>query len=531
MRLGRCDDALDTFVEARAEAEREGNRGVAADVLLERGRALLASERHGEAEEALRAAAGDASACGARGVASAAEVDRARVAASLLRRRRALPGTSARAREALRRARELLAPGDEGGEARTAVAEAEVDLAEGADREGAGRAVRGLTSAADTFARLRLLDEEVSTLVAVAGAAAVAARLDPSPDHDRLVRRALWRALDLVRVHGLSRHAAAVEAAVVHHAAHFGPRPEGRPLLDPGAPPAAGTTPYVRLAPVGGGGFAQVFRAFDPIRARVVALKVLRLDGVADPATRAAIEQTARDEWTAASDKRHPGMATVLGVGTDPEGRPYVVQEWVEGPTLEAVMASDPRPSADRVMRVVGDVAGALAALDAYGIAHRDVKPSNVLLRGDPPRAVLVDFGLAAGVFRPLAHDRRTLVGGTPPYAPPEQMDAAPGNREAAGRLRKADVYALGVVAYEWLDGPPLLERGDRPLEERLKRARRRLAVPLRKRRPDLPAAVCALVDSMVSPRPDRRPDAVDVAETASLLARSAGPPRGGGTT
>jgi nucleotide-binding universal stress UspA family protein len=124
---------------------------------------------------------------------------------------------------------------------------------------------------------------------------------------------------------------------------------------------------------------------------------------------------------------------------------PYLVSEWVEGPTLEEVLANGPQAPAD-VARDGAAIADALQSVHQQGVIHHDVKPANVILRGDGV-AVLIDFGVARHARLPDLHAEETRVrAGSAPYVSPEVLL---GSREDP----RSDLFALGVVLYEALTG------------------------------------------------------------------------------
>jgi hypothetical protein len=202
---------------------------------------------------------------------------------------------------------------------------------------------------------------------------------------------------------------------------------------------------YLLIEQLGSGGMAVVWRGFDDLLGRPVAVKVLNAEIAADPAFRAAIYREARS----AARLSHPHITHVYDYGeaTLPDGETvsYVVMELLDGGTLEDRLADGPLPWPQAV-RVAAQVADALAAAHRRGIVHRDIAPANVMLT--PTGAKVLDFGIAA-----LAGGRGDAGGdmmGTPAYVAPERLDDAPA-------APAADVYALGATLYEALAGQPPL--------------------------------------------------------------------------
>jgi serine/threonine-protein kinase len=195
---------------------------------------------------------------------------------------------------------------------------------------------------------------------------------------------------------------------------------------------------------LGAGAIGVVYRARTP-DGGLVALKVLRRELGDD---QEFLRRFAR-EVRAAEEVEHPNLVRILDAG-EAEGRPYLALEYVSGGTLERRLVDGPLPLADTI-RAVTHVAGGLDALHRAGLVHRDVKPSNVLLREDSS-AALTDFGLAKGTaYTVLTRPGQIL--GTLDYLAPELVrgeEAAPAT----------DIYALGCVAYECVAGrPPFADR------------------------------------------------------------------------
>jgi serine/threonine-protein kinase len=204
---------------------------------------------------------------------------------------------------------------------------------------------------------------------------------------------------------------------------------------------------YKLEAHLGSGATSAVWRARDLDLGRVVALKVLHGAGV-DPELAGRFER----EGVVLGRLSHPNVVPVFANGTD-EGRPYLVMAYIEGPSLDRVLAEGPLP-VDEAMALAADVAAGLAAAHAAGVVHRDVKPANIVLSDDGVPH-LVDFGIARADDL-TAMTRADHVLGTASYLSPEQARG-----EVPGPA--TDVYALGCVLHELLTGRPPFT-GDTPL-------------------------------------------------------------------
>lgn len=260
---------------------------------------------------------------------------------------------------------------------------------------------------------------------------------------------------------------------------------------------------YRLVTSVGSGGNGAVWRAHDEVLQRDVAVKLLHQDLELDDDARARF----RREAMSAASIHHPHAAVVYDIGED-EGRPYLVMELVEGPTLADLMdgsAIDPG-----VVAAVGhQVAGALGAAHDRGLAHRDVKPGNVLLTVDGA-AKVVDFGIAKALGE--ATQQLTAVGtivGTAAYLAPEQLE--PGS-DVDGR---ADVYALGLLLHELVTGRSPFA-GATAAEVAAQRLVADVPTPA-ERRADVPDAIDAIIATATRRDPSER--FADGGELATALA------------
>jgi serine/threonine-protein kinase len=196
---------------------------------------------------------------------------------------------------------------------------------------------------------------------------------------------------------------------------------------------------YRILERVGLGGMATVYKGYDPTMDRYVAIKIPREDLTRDPTFRARFTQEART----LARLEHPHILPVHDFGED-AGHFYLVMRFVDGSTLRDLMVKRRLPLA-QVLRLVGQVADALAYAHRNKVIHRDIKPSNILVDPDGS-ALLTDFGIAK-LLEAAPHLTGTGESlGTPNYMSPEQVRGQP----VDGRT---DIYSLGVVLYEAATG------------------------------------------------------------------------------
>jgi serine/threonine-protein kinase len=252
---------------------------------------------------------------------------------------------------------------------------------------------------------------------------------------------------------------------------------------------------YELRSVLGEGGMGRVFEAWDRGLHRKVALKAPWRD--VDPGTLLA-------EARAIAAIRHPSMLTVHALGED-GGLPYVVMERLYGVSLEEHMrrraAVGEHFAIEEATHLLAAIAEGLLAVHGAGVAHRDVKPENVMLCPGN-RVVLMDFGI---VLPQIAVDEvRGTTSGTPEYMAPESISS----EIEVGAAHLVDVYALGVLAYELLVGDVPF-RGEHVVD--VLRAHLDKPVPdAAAARPEIPARLAELVRAMLAKDPRDRPQGME---------------------
>jgi serine/threonine-protein kinase len=217
---------------------------------------------------------------------------------------------------------------------------------------------------------------------------------------------------------------------------------------------------------IGSGGMGSVYRAVQPIIGRHVAIKVL------NPTWNGRVDAVARFVREARTIHRieHRGVPDVLTFGTLANGLHYYVMELLEGEDLRARMKRCGKLPPHTAIRIVSEIASILDAAHAAGIIHRDLKPENVFLSFDDDadafEVKLLDFGIAklapnATMTDGLVTSNQSILG-TPVYMSPEQCVGRPIDA-------RADIYSLGVLAYEMLSGvPPFPTHGEELFDRKL---------------------------------------------------------------
>ncbi|MGI8498880.1 MAG: protein kinase domain-containing protein [Gemmatimonadaceae bacterium] len=265
---------------------------------------------------------------------------------------------------------------------------------------------------------------------------------------------------------------------------------------------------YAVQRELGGGGMSRVFVAEERSLGRQVVIKVLPPE--LSPEMSA---ERFRREIQLAARLQHPHLVPLHSAG-EAKGLLFYTMPYVDGETLRARLAREgaiPAADAERVLR---DVLDALDYAHGQGVVHRDIKPENILLSGR--HALVADFGVAKALVAATEAGQGTTVGialGTPTYMSPEQAAA-----DSTTDYR-ADIYSVGVVAYEMLTGqPPFVGRPARAL---LAAHATESPEPLSKRRPGAPAALSALVMRCLEKHPADRPQsAAEMIRELDAMAR-----------
>src|SRR5262249_50554364 len=187
---------------------------------------------------------------------------------------------------------------------------------------------------------------------------------------------------------------------------------------------------------------------------------------------------------------------------------PYLVMEFIDGCNLEALLRKGGPLGVKEVLRIGIQVASGLAAAHQQGLIHRDVKPANILLENSVQRVKLTDFGLARAADD-SSLTQSGIIAGTPLYMAPEQAAGEPIDP-------RADLFSLGTVLYEMCTGRPAF-RAPPPVAV-IRRVCDETLRPIREVNPDIPEALCRLIDRLHAKKPADRPTSAK--ELADLLAR-----------
>lgn len=258
------------------------------------------------------------------------------------------------------------------------------------------------------------------------------------------------------------------------------------------------------------GGMSDIYRAYDLLQQREVALKIPVSSIIGDPAQ----YERFRREVEVTRTIQHPAILRGLDAGQY-NRTPYLVTELVEGKSLRQIIETEAPMPPERAIAIARQIADGLSYCHQQGIVHRDLKPENILVNAEG-QPVIMDFGLALTKgARRVTYSNLSATAGTPDYMAPEQVEGQRGDP-------RTDIYALGVILFEMLSGRTPFT-GDNNLAVM---AMRLTTSPPRLDhiRPDVPPELAAIVARCLQRDPDARyPDmhalieALDHPETADL--------------
>jgi WD40 repeat protein/serine/threonine protein kinase len=242
---------------------------------------------------------------------------------------------------------------------------------------------------------------------------------------------------------------------------------------------------------IGEGGYGVVYRAYQPLVGRDVAVKIILPQYANHP------DFIRRFEWEAQLVARieHPYIVPLYDYWRDPDGA-FLVMRWLRGGNLHDALHNRPLPN-EMLGRLIEQIGGALASAHRRGVVHRDLKPANILLDEDG-NAYLADFGIAKDMgtrISPYQTDSSTVVG-SPAYIAPEQVRAEP-------ITPQTDIYSLGVMLFEILTGQ-LPFQAPTPIAMMFMHVNEPVPT-VRTQRPDLSDAVNAVIQKATAKRPEDR--------------------------
>ncbi len=267
---------------------------------------------------------------------------------------------------------------------------------------------------------------------------------------------------------------------------------------------------YALGDPQGTGGMAIVYRAYDRMLERTVAIKILRKDLSRDPEFRQRFHQEAK----AAANLSHPNIVTIHDFGLDND-QLFIVMEYVPGLDLKSILQARHRLEVDEAVALIIQCCAGIGYAHRAGIVHCDVKPQNMLVTPDK-RLKVVDFGIARALASINPSEHNEVVWGSPQYFSPEQAcGLAPSPA--------SDVYSLGVVMYELLTGQ--LPFTAKTAEELAHLHRDIPPIPPRQLNPAIPAPLEQIILKVLSKEPSARYRTADQMGRVLVTITQAPPP------
>jgi eukaryotic-like serine/threonine-protein kinase len=246
---------------------------------------------------------------------------------------------------------------------------------------------------------------------------------------------------------------------------------------------------YEVLQVLGRGGFGIVFRAFDEVLQRVVAVKVM----APQIATLSPARKRFLREARSSAAVRHENVVQVYEVGEQP--LPYLAMEFIPGETLQQKLDRSGPLEVSEVLRIGRQIAEGLAAAHACDLIHRDIKPGNILLEGGSQKAKITDFGLARAADD-ASISQSGVIAGTPMFMAPEQALGHPIDQ-------RADLFSFGSVLYQMVSGRPPF-RAHSALAV-LKRVAEEPPRPIPEIIPETPQWLCDVITKLHAKNPNER--------------------------
>jgi len=264
---------------------------------------------------------------------------------------------------------------------------------------------------------------------------------------------------------------------------------------------------------LGEGGMGVVYRAWDTVLERVVALKLMIGDTSVDPAARERFFREARS----AAQLTHKNIVTVYDLG-EHQGQPYLAMEFLDGEDLQRRLARAEKASVWRKIDIAIEICHGMEFAHAHGVIHRDLKPANIFITASGGVKIL-DFGLARFISSQLT--RSNMLLGTINYMSPEQVR---GERAE----QQSDVFSIGVVLYELFGGRRAFE-GDSAAST-LYKILQEFPEPLWKIDSGLPRELTTIIEcALAKPRDERYPDVAGLRRDLEVLRHTS--PHAGPTT
>jgi serine/threonine protein kinase len=279
-------------------------------------------------------------------------------------------------------------------------------------------------------------------------------------------------------------------------------------LVNPLEPTMAGSSIVagryrIESPPIGEGGMGVVYKAFDNVTKRFVAVKTIK--GATDPAS---IEMFHK-EWGVLARLCHPNIIDILDIGELVENewrQPYFVMPLLPGTTLDKLIkTSSRRLTPERTVEIICQACRGLQAAHDQGVVHRDIKPSNLFVMDDDT-VKIIDFG----VVHLADAETRTGIKGTLQYMAPEQLDLKTATA-------KSDIWSLGVVCYEALTGRKPFE--GKNAEQTIEAIRSRMPTPLSDLNPIVNVQISQTVQRALAKEPYHR--LASIREFSELLQRA----------